>query len=356
MSIPSPMSLSRRVLTLVMVVAIFSGLCYAALSSSSEGLLGSRGVHTAAMIVFMGTVFLFIQYVAEASNELRRDMVRCAHGVMGGETMGRCRQCQLVLEERRHADTDTVAEYERRRKIKLAADQLRQTEMVRLAELLVPSLDQLRALDPQRFEDEVAAMFRRLGYEVEQTPYSGDFGRDAIMHKDGDTFLLECKRYKEGSSSGRPELQKFHSAMITDDAKSAFFVTTGGFARSALEFAKKASIEPVDGEALVEMMFRSKPATNRDDVYRSLCLECEAEVSHRARTPEAVLCTNGHEVAPTIIIDDVMGLSPGSAPRCPKCAIPMKLLKKNGKRFWGCSRYPECSAYRPYVSVARPKI
>jgi hypothetical protein len=41
-----------------------------------------------------------------------------------------------------------------------------------------------------------------------------------------------------------------------------------------------------------------------------------------------------------------------STPTCPKCASPMVLRKATsgkyaGKRFWGCSRYPECKTLLP---------
>jgi hypothetical protein len=48
-----------------------------------------------------------------------------------------------------------------------------------------PSLAELRCLSPQRFGNEIANLFQRLGYEVHQTPYSNDFGRDAILTKLG---------------------------------------------------------------------------------------------------------------------------------------------------------------------------
>lgn len=98
-------------------------------------------------------------------------------------------------------------------------------EHARLHPTLALSVDELCAISSTQFEDEIARMFTRLGYEVKQTSYSNDGGRDAIMMKDGNKYLVECKRYAKGGLSGRPALQKFHSAITTDNATSGFFVT-----------------------------------------------------------------------------------------------------------------------------------
>jgi restriction endonuclease Mrr len=133
-------------------------------------------------------------------------------------------------------------------------------------------------------------MFERLGYEVKQTPRSNDHGRDAILMKDGKKFLLECKRYAEDGSSGRPDLQKFHSQIIHERAISGFFVTTGRFTREAREFRPNPPIKLIDANQLVRMMFDSKPATGDDDSYDSMCRNCCAIVRHRLRTPEPLTC------------------------------------------------------------------
>jgi HJR/Mrr/RecB family endonuclease len=71
----------------------------------------------------------------------------------------------------------------RREQIKSSALALRQQETERLGRTIVPSLEELRQLTPQQFENEIANFFRRLGYDVRQTPYTNDQGRDAIMMK-----------------------------------------------------------------------------------------------------------------------------------------------------------------------------
>ncbi|MBI1210455.1 MAG: hypothetical protein GC190_03255 [Alphaproteobacteria bacterium] len=231
---------------------------------------------------------------------------------------------------------------QRSAELKAAAATLRQNEITRLSSIFVPSLRELRSLTSQRFEDEVAALFKQLGYEVEQTPYSNDAGRDAVMHKGGHVFLLECKKYDENSQSGRPDLQKFHSAIVTDKAIKGFFVTTGTVTREATEFAQKVPIEVVDGPALLRLMTDARGAGVNDDRYHSACVECGRVVSHRLREPVTVFCANGHIVRPTISVNDLLNASGAGVLVCRRCGGQMRRVNGRNGPFWGCSNYPNC--------------
>jgi restriction endonuclease Mrr len=206
-----------------------------------------------------------------------RVMPPCPHGTPGGTLQNRCERCireQKEIEERNRQEREIQErkrELEKREAlIHLEADRLRECERLRLNKSFILNLDELRQLSPQDFEDEMARMFARMGYEVEQTPYSNDHGRDAILRKDGKKYLLECKRYGEGNPSGRPDLQKFHSPIMTEGAVFGFFVTTGRFTPDAIEFAKTVPIKLIDKNELVRMLFASKPAAANDYPYRSM--------------------------------------------------------------------------------------
>ena len=259
-------------------------------------------------------------FLSEGERKVLDDLKRwasCPHGVLAGKYRNRCEKCVREgkeIEENRRLEQELRERQERierelqerQQRIDAAADSLQNDEQLRLAKSLVPSIKELRGLTPQHFEDEVARMFERLGYEVRQTSYTNDGGRDAILTKDGRKYLVECKRYAEGGLSGRPDLQKFHSAIMTDRAVSGFFVTAGRFTKEAKEFAATVPIKLIDQNELVRMMFDSKPAAADDDSYRSMCRQCEDIVSHRLRAPQSVKCRNGHEIAPTLDIESVL--------------------------------------------------
>ena len=280
---------------------------------------------------------------------------RCPHGVRGGRERQRCTIC---IDEARKAEQlrlRTLRILEQQKVRDASADEMRRKEYTRLAQSIVPNLKELRKLTPQKFEDEIAQMFKRLGYVVQQTPYSNDGGRDAILTKEGEKILLECKRYGESSVSGRPDLQKFHSAIVTDGAKFGFFVTSGSCSDDAIKFAGSPNvpITLIDNKQLIRKMFESKSASSEDDAYTSMCRTCGEIAHHRLRNPEIQKCPKGHDVEPTLTVDNFLDGAIAPPPLCKKCGAKMRLI--NGKRgpFWGCSRYPECYSSRSYEQSGR---
>ena len=259
----------------------------------------------------------------------------------------------------RHArdDASRKAEVETARLqfIKDRALELRSKEKGRLATSIVPSIEELRQLTPQRFEDEMAQLFRRLGYDVQQTPYSNDGGRDALMRKNGEKFLLECKRYGERTLSGRPDIQKkFHSAIISDQAKEGFFVTSGSFQQGRTGIFQERSRQ-ADRRArslFASSCSKSKPPSSGDDTYASMCQQCGDVVKHRLRIRETVRCRNGHDVPSTLKLGDVLGGATHPTESC-KCGAPMRLIDGRRGKFWGCSSYPTCRSTRSVKSSAR---
>ena len=301
--------------------------------------------------------------------------VRCEHGVRGGKKRGRCPRCRqhevfrrqeaeshlaehlLRIEFSRRAGDLAHAQYLRRAELTARSVAMHDLEIARLKDSYVPKIDELRALGSKRFEDNMAAMFQRLGYQVEQTPYTNDYGRDAIMFREGMKFLLECKCYAEDAFSGREDLQKFHSAIVTDKAVAGFFVTTGRATKGAIEFADRASIQIISGDSLLQSYLKSMGGVSTPPTYTALCQECGETVTHSLGSRSEVKCSQGHSVAPTISLEDVSTSNPqretkpqrGTAtPICPKCSTAMRLVKGRRGKFWGCSRYPACRSTLPY--------
>ncbi len=156
----------------------------------------------------------------------------CPHGVPGGNTRNCCQKCireKEEIEENRRREQEVQERQqrieqelrERQERIHAAADSLRDGERLRLRQSVVWTIEDLRGLSWQHFEDEVARMFERLGYEVKQTPYVKDHGRDGILKKEGKKFLYECKKYGEGKS-GRRDLQILYAEIERGDAHSGF--------------------------------------------------------------------------------------------------------------------------------------
>ncbi len=281
-----------------------------------------------------------LAWLAKRFSNWQKSWKKCPHGVAGGQEQKLCSVC-FREEQEAIKQRELLLQLEQRsRKRHAEAEALRHLEAARLYRSIIPRLDELRALTPQGFEDYVADIFRRLGFDVEPTPYSNDHGRDGLLRKDGELILYECKRYDNTSLSGRPDLQKFHSAIVTDNAKGGIFITTGSFTKDAVEFARTHPIELIDGVQLIKKLFESFSKDSEDDHYHSMCRECGAIATHRLRTPEPATCANGHAIQPTLTIDEVLGISKDAIPTCINCGVSMVLRKKTGRKpFWGCPNY-----------------
>ena len=95
-------------------------------------------------------------------------------------------------------------------------------------------------------------------------------------------------------------LTGLHQAIITTNSAGGFYVTTRGFSRDAEAYAKTAPIKLVDGPKLVASITRSMEGVPAPDTYKAMCRQCGAIVTHRLDQKEAIACTSGHVVAPTI--------------------------------------------------------
>ncbi|WP_052659377.1 restriction endonuclease [Bacillus alveayuensis] len=115
------------------------------------------------------------------------------------------------------------------------------------------TLEQLKLMDPHEFERFVKLLFEWMGYQAELTPRTGDGGKDIILQRNGEKSLVECKRYNK-SKVTRPDVQKFHSALMDCHATKGYYVTTGEFTQPARDYCADKPIDLINGEKLVKML------------------------------------------------------------------------------------------------------
>lgn len=99
-------------------------------------------------------------------------------------------------------------------------------------------LQRIDAMDGNEFEDFIAYLFKLDGYEVYQTPKTGDKGTDIILNN---SIYVECKHYNMQSSIGREFINKLvGSAYGLSGGKDfkTLFITTSNYNKNAIEFAK----------------------------------------------------------------------------------------------------------------------
>lgn len=110
----------------------------------------------------------------------------------------------------------------------------------------------LRGMPPEEFEKEIANMFSRLGYKTEHTGKSHDGGIDVIAKKNGEEYLIQCKKHLT-SVAGVQDIRAFNGVVSARLAKKGFFIATNGFTPEAeQEFKNNPRIELVDQFKLLE--------------------------------------------------------------------------------------------------------
>lgn len=288
---------------------------------------------------------------------------RCSHGVRRGKDGG-CRQC-IADEEHRQAEQQAYqARQDLKASIKRDASVLLAAELNTLHKKWLSRSELYLQMNSQQFEDAVAILFRELGFQVKQTPYSNDRGKDAIAWKDGKKYLIECKRYDSQNTIGRRELQIFVAAMKEEGAQGGFYVNTGRFANTAPEYAMQNQIDLYDGARFPALVNSAFPT--REDVSNAkvMCLECGVVLYLPiANTPTSGACINGHTVTNEITSVRIVGSpfapipvmsgSPSVQDRvCDKCSSKMRLIDGRKGKFWGCCRFPKCRFTRPYGSAS----
>jgi restriction system protein len=161
-------------------------------------------------------------------------------------------------------------------------------------------------IDGYEFEKVCKNIFSSLNFgQVEITPSTGDMGKDLIIHSPEGTILVECKHHTR-SSIGRPVIQKFHSALISDNAIKGYVVTTGKFSDNAivhakslhppielidrgllLDLASKAGIEFVTSEGKASVY--SFPISNKELITKNIIAYINAKLISKPNSIQSII-------------------------------------------------------------------
>jgi len=103
--------------------------------------------------------------------------------------------------------------------------------------------ESLYELSPRKFEDLVAELLARQGYEVTLTPPSKDGGKDIYAaRRDGFgsfLYLVECKRWAPNRRVGVGVIRQLYGVAQLERASGAMLATTSFFTRGAHEFQQE---------------------------------------------------------------------------------------------------------------------
>lgn len=103
----------------------------------------------------------------------------------------------------------------------------------------------IHELTPRKFEEFVAELLSRLGYEVELTPASKDGGKDICVarkdHLGTFMYVVECKKYSPANPVKVNLVRQLSGVVQAERATAGILVTTSSFTRGARELEKQLS-------------------------------------------------------------------------------------------------------------------
>lgn len=133
-------------------------------------------------------------------------------------------------------------------------------------EAAVELIRRLREQHPDFFEQAVVDVLNKMGYGgTEQRGRrlggSGDGGVDGVVDQDAlglSQIYVQAKRYGDGNTVQRPEIQGFVGALAGRGAAQGVFVTTSLFSKGAREYVEQIPnrVVLIDGPRLAELMIR----------------------------------------------------------------------------------------------------
>lgn len=125
-----------------------------------------------------------------------------------------------------------------------------------LTEIELRPQETLYQLSPRKFEELIADLWHRFGYEVELTKRTRDGGRDIIAVRRAEAnlrLLIECKRYEADRKVDVRLVRQLYGTKIHEGATKAILATTSCFTTPAKCFfdAHWWELEPRDYDGIL---------------------------------------------------------------------------------------------------------
>ena len=143
------------------------------------------------------------------------------------------------------------AEEERRERVR----QREAAKRRRIEAMLHPDRvrDKIHYMSGPEFERFMADLLRQKGYQVEETPLSGDQGVDLILPDlDGKRVVIQLKRWT--GPVGNKAIQATFAGMAHYQADEGWIITTSTFTKSARELARSTSVRLIDRDELADWL------------------------------------------------------------------------------------------------------
>ncbi len=170
-------------------------------------------------------------------------------------------------------------------------------------------LERLKKINWREFETLVSEIYKKLGYQVYETPEGADGGVDIVLKKDGQKALVQCKHWRT-KKIGVKTIRELYGVMISENANKGIVMCSGSYTKDAYSFAANKPLELIEGQTLLAMINTvNKPHTNNQIQ------------SNKTVTPQEKVCN-----------------------RCGSNMVvrTAKQGVNRGNKFWGCTSFPKC--------------
>lgn len=127
-------------------------------------------------------------------------------------------------------------------------------EVARWREIEVGLSNNFAEYSPFEFEEFIGRLFQKMGYIVDVTQKTADYGVDVVARKGDEAIAIQVKQYAHGNNVGAKDVQQILGAMWRFKANQSIIITTSGFTIRAREQAKEAPVELWDKRTLHEMV------------------------------------------------------------------------------------------------------
>lgn len=115
----------------------------------------------------------------------------------------------------------------------------------------VIEIEKIDEMNGQEFELYLKRVFERVGYLVELTPRSNDYGADLVLRKGTKKFVVQAKRHS--NTIGISTIQQVIGALNYYKAHGAIVVTNQYFSKSAMNLSKANNVLLIDRDELIKM-------------------------------------------------------------------------------------------------------
>jgi restriction system protein len=125
-------------------------------------------------------------------------------------------------------------------------------ERKRLISADISDIDQMAG---NQFEEYLSILFSNMGYRVEDTPTSGDYGADLILKKGRKKIAVQAKRYS--SNVGISAVQEVIGAKNYYKANEIWVVTNSYFTKAAVNLGNANNVRLINRDQLLLLIRKS---------------------------------------------------------------------------------------------------